>query len=305
MTELQQKMLQDEYKEFCSINRGWDNGWGAQSEKEMRENFQISLDVKNAFFKNYSIVPGPPQVGDIVEFSDGFRVYKHGQIEEIDKYGVATLCEQGHSFMGIDSETGKVYFSTSGGAFVRKHISLMKRDGIEKRGGWTWGCWGAGANQGIEFRFVVKKWVIPHGRLESNVRIHFYSRKWADRIGYRNPIVIKDIDFTQWDFKNYACYKAWADYVGFDYDHDDLQPYAWGRRCLYRLEEKYAWKPEMIPDGCKEVVAPSNGRMAIVFVHNDGQTITTYRPSGEWGEKFYLKDDIETWRKYEGNPMGI
>lgn len=304
MTELQQQMLQDDYKEFCKMNAGWDNGCGCISDKDMRENFQIALDVINAFSKDYRIVPGPPQVGDIVEMSDGYRVYKHAQIESIDKYGVATICEQGHSFMGIDSKTGKVYFSTSGGAFVGKHISFMRRDGIEKRSGWTWGRYGAGYNQGIEFTFVVKKWKIPY-RLESNVRIHFYNRKWADEHGWRNPIVIRNIDFTTWNFKNYACYKAWADYVGFDYDHQDLQPYAWGRRCLYRMVESYAWKPEMIPDGCKMVVAPCNGRMSYVFVHNDGETITTYRPSGDWGEKFRLKDDIETWRKYDGNPMGI
>lgn len=305
MTELQQEMLQDDYNEFCKMNRAWNNGYGSVSDKSMRENFKIAQDVKNAFFKNYSIVSGPPQVGDIVELSDGFRVYKHGQIESINKYGVATICEQGHSFMGIDSETGNVYFSTSGGAFVGKHISLMKRDGIETRGGWTWGCWGAGANQGIEFTFTVKKWKIPYGKLESLARIHFYSDYWAKKQGYYRIEIRQSFDYAAWWFNNYACYKAWADYVGFDYDHQDLQPYAWGRQCLYRFEEKNVKSKEEIPKGAKVVIGPNNGRMCHLYVYNDGETITTYYPVCEFRDECYLPDDFETWCKYDGNPMGI
>lgn len=162
MTE-QQKTAQG-YKEFCDINKNWGAGWELLRGKDMQKNFQIASNVKNAFYKNYDALSKKPQVGDVVEFSDGFNVYKHGQIEAIDRHGVATLCEAGRSFMGINNETGNVYFSTSGGAFVERHVSLMKIAGTEERGGWTWGCRGAGAHQGIEFRFVVNKWVIPHDR---------------------------------------------------------------------------------------------------------------------------------------------
>lgn len=295
---------------FASMNKGWQGNLYLSTPAanyNTKKNFEIARDVIGSFYAGYNWNSDKPQVGDVVEFSDGFRVYPHGYVERINEHGLAELCEQGHSFMGV-LENGRVYFSTSGGAFPYKHISLFVPDGAVERRGWTWGCYGAGANQGIEFTFKVKKWKIPYpSKLESNVTIHFYTRKYTEeKLGRHCPIEIRSTTFIEWEFKNFKAYKAWADYVGFDYDHNDLCPNAQGRRCLYRMENKYAWKTDMIPDGCKKVVGPNNGRMCYVFIKNDGQTITTYRPSGGLYDYYVLKgDELENWRKYDGNPMGV
>jgi hypothetical protein len=63
--------------------------------------------------------------------------------------------------------------------------------------------------------------------------------------------------------------------VGLTYRKDDSGQYYTNQF----LRSKYFWKLEELPEGCKPLEDRSNGSKVRCFAHNDGETLTIYRPN--------------------------
>lgn len=290
------------FEDFCERNRSWNNFSGSLDLHDMRKNFVIALQAHDTFYKNYNFASDKPQVGDIVECSDGYKVYHNALVESVDKYGNVEICYNGSSHIWFDKND--FGFSTSGGPFTHKHASKFERKGIGYRTVWTWGCFGAGYNQGVYFRLPVRKWLIPYGELKSEFVVSFRSKLYAEK-NCASRICIRDYDWVWFGFKSYRAYKAFADYIGFDYDHNNLQSFRWGRGCKYRFTKQYISSMSDAPTDAKKLVLCSNGRLCYKFIHKDGNLFTVYDPVKELREELLLPDDQETRDKYFDNPMGV
>ena len=104
----------EQFKQMNSqkIGSEWMSKW---SEKEMERNYAIALQIEKNYYEKYG-TEKKPKLGDIIEFSDGFHIYKHAKIVENlyyeDQNTRICVCENGssHTYNGRN-------FSTSGGAF--------------------------------------------------------------------------------------------------------------------------------------------------------------------------------------------
>ena len=145
---------------FKKDNSAWDMRYGLpHSDKEWQENYDIACEVEERLSSAYPM-NGEVHPGDLVEISDGYRVYKNALVCSIDVNGVCEVCEQWSAFTLGGS------FSVSGGAFHRIHKSNFVRRGNGRAVYWTWGRNGSGANQGIYFPVIVQRWVVPYEKPE-------------------------------------------------------------------------------------------------------------------------------------------
>lgn len=258
------------YEQFKNTNLGWDDGsiqW--YGEKYMRKNYEISRNVKREFYKHYDRHATMPQKGDVIEFVHDNKLYKHAAVENVDKYGVMYVCEQ------ASTHTDGKYFSTSGGAWTHIHISHFEFAGYEERRFWTWGAHGSGGNQGIYFTILVKKWRqkdMP--KLTPTNDICFCNSYYKNR---GSKVVVR-YDYGQYifeEFKTIKRFKEWASYIGLTYHKRNNGRYFTDQF----LESKYFWSTDELPDGCKPIKAYCNGSKVRCYIHNDGTTITYYRPN--------------------------
>lgn len=255
-------------QEFKRINTQWEGISYQTTDKEWESNYQIAKDVENKFFTNYDESKKTPQKGDLIEFVNYNNVYSHAQVEGIDKYGLMYVCENGSTW--TDGEC----FSTSGGAFTHIHSSKFEFVGYEERTFWTWGCYGAGARQGIYFTIKVKKFRQKDMKLVPDHRIYFNSPHYMKE--RRSKVVImQDWYYIFKEFDTIKEFKEWAEYVGLTYRKDDCGQYYANQF----LKSEYFWKLEDLPEGCKPTEDWSNGSKVRCFAHNDGKTLTIYRPN--------------------------
>lgn len=258
------------YEQFKNANLGWNNGeYRWSGDKAMLKNYEISRNVTREFFKHYDRHATTPQKGDVIEFVNNNKLYKHSAVENVNKYGVMYVCEQASTW--TDGKT----FSTSGGAWTHIHISHFEFVGYEYRRFWTWGANGAGGNQGIYFTILVKKWRqkdMP--RLTPFNDIVFCSPYYKDR---RSKVVVRynDCQPIFEEFKTIKRFKEWAAYVGLTYRKRDDGRYFTNQF----LESKYFWNTDELPKGCKPIKALCNGSYVRCYVHNNAETITYYRPN--------------------------
>lgn len=299
----------ESYEKFKARNVNWGE-YGFVEEKEMQRNYEIAINVEKKYIEKYGNIE-EPRIGDIVEFADDYNVFRHAKIVEDlyykNEYGVLCICEHGTSFT---SGTG---FSTSGGAFVRKHKSLLKYAGEEENLVWTWGCYGSGAHQGIYFPLKVRKWIIPYElpKFASRVIIHGRFSKNPYGEPYRYAVGIENFgEFGFGEcFESIKAFKAWADYVG--YKHN---PY-WGifdRRSSQKLIRKYVCKDSDIPENGKPLKALNNGRIRDAWVVSNDREIITYvdhRSTGDpMGARFgtpEYEEEYKIYLKYHANPLGV
>lgn len=293
----------ESYENFKSRNAAFGNyNIPTCHEKEMQKCYAIALQVEKTYNEKFSKTD-EPQIGDIVEFADDYHVYKHAKITE-DLYGDGKLCicENGGSW--TDGES----FSTSGGAFVRKDKSLLQYAGEDFNVVWTWGCYGVGAHQGIYFPLKVRKWIIPYE--PKNVKRSIINFKKNDD-GEIISVAIENSDscmYSVMGFNSMAAFKAWAEYVGYEYHMENERGYS-HQKVLQKCWTETVPKPE----NGKPIKVLANGRIHDGLVVTEEFSVTQwwgniYRPHAAYGTPEYKKEcdeELMLHRKYAQNPMGV
>lgn len=301
----------ESYETFKRRNAAF-GSYGVVTESEMQRNYAIALKVEKTYNENFGNTE-EPKIGDIVEFSNGYKVFKYAQISENlyggSEYGMLCVCECG------SSHTNGKYFSTSGGAFRRFHKSKLQLAGETENVFWTWGCHGSGGNQGIYFPLKVRKWIIPYEPVRNVTAIRINGENKKDcRDGMLPAVVLTSSDniigHTE-TFRSVKAFNAWAEYVGFK--HESFGRGTFERRSPQRIESKCytdpAWK---VPKGAKPIKIIRNGSVKDAWVVTTPEHITYYWPNiydpqrklmGK-GTQDFDKELIE-YMKYYRNPLGV
>lgn len=292
----------ESFKEFIKRNAGWDPDSCFHTEKEWNKNYEIAMQVEktyNEMFKNIK----EPKIGDIVEFTNGFRVYKNAKIvENLYHDGKLCICENG------SSHTDGKYFSTSGGSFVSKDKSLLQPAGEDFNVVWTWGCNGAGAFQGIYFPLKVRKWIIPYNPKEIKRSI-IYFKKNDDGEIISVSIENSDCMYSEMVFNSLHAFEAWANYVGYEYRIEN------GRGFSNKKLSQKCWTTTIPkPENGKPIRVLANGKIHDGLVVTEEFEITQWWPNlpekkkYEYGTPEYRKEmdeEIKKFHKYSCNPMGV
>lgn len=106
-------------------------------------------------------------------------------------------------------------------------------------------------------------------------------------------------------FRSVKAFKAWAEYVGFEYERS-----GWAydgvicRRGRQNIVSRCFWYKEDIPDGARPYYGLCNGSMVQCFATNDGETIIILKPNQN-AKKVFRPLAYEDAKMYEGNPMGV
>lgn len=293
------------------MNAGWNPNYGIpRSDKEMMRNYEIALKVEKTYNETYGSIDGP-RIGDVVEFADEYQVFKHAQISENlyggSKFGMLCICENGSSW------TNGRTFSTSGGAFIGKHKSHLKPAGEDEILVWTWGCYGAGASQGIYFPLKVRKWLIPYEpvKCRSMVTIRGIGAKTWN--GDHLPAVSIE-NSGSWCYGESFCsvkaFLAWAEYVG--YKHHSFGNGTFKRESPQKIEDQCYTDPEWkAPEGAKPIKLVRNGKLKDSWVVTTDAGIMYYWPNlfepykpTDFSSPEYAKEVAE-YRKYSDNPIGV
>lgn len=276
-------------------------------ERELQKCYYIALQVEKTYNDTYGHIE-EPRIGDIVEFTDGFHVYTHGKIvENMYQDGRLCICEAG------SSHTDGKYFSTSGGAFVSKDKSELQLVGEDENVVWTWGCHGAGGNQGIYFPLKVRKWIIPYNP-DTVTRSFVYHSDKLPRSNGEPPRYAVWIENTgsygyyAMSFKSELAFKAWAKYVGYETHVFDSSKDA----SYQKIVQKCYTREEDAPKNGKPIKVLFNGRIVDGFVVTEGNEIVTWAPNISDGtykpidfNSDEYKREMEEYRKYCDNPMGV
>lgn len=297
------------YEDFKVYNLGFAYRYGNE-EEQCKRNYEIARRVEQVYNETFANVDNPRPL-DIVEFSNGCRVFKHGQVcenlyhDDAAAHGMITLCENG------STHTNGRSFSTSGGAFHQKHKSLFKPAGTDTCLVWAWGCNGSGASQGIYFPIKVRRWVIPYEKPQNAVKVYIYGKggTWPDGRGREYAVAIEgrfDYCHNQ-EFESIHAFLAWADYVGFQHKPSYNTFHRVGAQ---RLQTKYVKSYEEIPAGSKPIKAIYDCRAVDAWVFNDGDTITEYINTNAISPRAPYnteegKRELAEFRKYADNPLGV
>lgn len=157
-----------------------------------------------------------PVAGDIVRYTDKFGIYYEvAHIDEVlEKEKKVYICENAYvPFIG--SNKGKIYFTTSGGAWSYKEYKNFKKVGTQQKRFCDWGNCGACANGAFDFIVEVNVWEyseIPDGepstkthhkycvtelaeerRAEHNNYKYFVSEQCYDKTAFRT-----DEEYEEW-----------------------------------------------------------------------------------------------------------
>lgn len=303
----------ESYKDFAMRNQCWDSYytvsdfWAASPDKDpMRRNYAIAKSVAKEFYRHYDWASASPQVGDIVEYCNGWHVYENAQIAEpfssrASKYNLLNVCENGSSW--TDGKT----FSTSGGAFHEVHASRFALVGPAKVRVWTWGCHGPGASQGIYFTLNVRKWIVRHDEPTAATFVRIgkgqISVESNDGSGYAGQTFCQSFDSAR-------AFLAWAEYIGFEFEHIGRLA---KRRGFQTLEDVYVNSMTEVPEGAKPLHLVSNGEVVLGWVKKEGNSIRFFIPTisswerGCFGEHLELtrQQKLEKFWKYSMNPLGV
>lgn len=290
-----------EFERFKKMNQlNW-------SDDEMQKNYTIALRIEESYQNKFGSIK-TPQKGDIVEFADDYHVYKSASIVENvyfeDENTRICICENGSSHI-----TPNLHFSTSGGAFRGKDKASLVYAGEDENIVWTWGCHGAGADQGIYFPLKVNRWIIPYDP-KSVKRSIVYFRKGED--GKKDAgVEIQNSESCMCyahTFKSRKAFEAWAEYTGYEYYMDE--------------NEDKAYSPQEVKQRCwtETVPKPQNGKPIKVLANgwiHDGLVVKEEFCITEWWENAWRTDPIpqygspeyhkqmQEYFKYHNNPMGV
>lgn len=261
------------------------------SEKNWEKNLEIMENVERNFFTWYDKSKTTPQKGDVIEFSDGYEIFCHALVENVDDYGNMYVCENGSTL------TDGTCFSTSGGAFTHIHESHFEYVGKETRIFWTWGCFGSGAGQALYFPITVKKFRQKDMKVKPFHDIYFCKKYYKNR-GTKVQIM-QDLQYIAFEFVTIKAFRAFAEHVGLSYHKDEGGRYYTDQF----LKNEYFWKIEELPNGCKPLYDYCNGSLVKCYAHKEGDTITIYRPNPNGKE--YKPLEFDEARKYRNNPLGV
>lgn len=291
----------ENYQDFLARNINW--GEGFVTEKDMLLNYEIACNVEEIYEETFGKI-NSPKIGDIVEFSDGFRIFTEGKITENlygkSQYGMMSICENGSSY------TDGKYFSTSGGAFHHTHKSRLVYVGEAENLVWTWGRFGAGGNQGIYFPLKVRKWIIPYEQPITRSTVKIGGESYA--VNIQNTT---DCMFCCQTFRTVRAFRAWAEYVG--YRHESFGHGTFVRRSPQRIEDKCFidknWQP---PQNAKPIKIIRNGKVKNAWVVSTDTAIKYFWPNiydptipePRYGSKEW-QEEMKEYRKYDGNPLGV
>lgn len=279
-----------EFEQFERLNR---SHW---SEDEMRRNYEIALKVEERYYAEHGTAK-QPKIGDIVEHTDGYRVYKSAKIVE-NMYGdndsKVCICDCGKSF------TRGGYFSTSGGAFHNRDKSQLQYVGECENIVWTWGCYGAGADQGINFPIKVNRWIIPYDP-KAVKRSTVYFNQAEGKVSIENA---EDCMMYTKSFRSRRAFEAWAKYIGYEYHMDGDRAYS-PQRVVNRCWTENVPKPE----NGKPIKVLANGRVRDGIAVTEDFCITEwwpniYHPEPKYGTPEY-NQQMEAYWRYNDNPMGV
>lgn len=283
-----------EFEQFERINR---SHW---SEDEMRRNYEIALKVEERYYATYGTAM-EPKIGDIVEYTDGWRVYSNAKIVEnlyCDGTDKVCVCDSGHSFTNGD------YFSTSGGSFHSKEKALMQYVGEAENYVWSWGCYGSGADQGINIPIKVNRWIIPYDPKavkRSTVRFKQCNPEVSESVWIENS---DECWIHAKTFKSKRAFEAWAKYVGYE----------------YHMEGEVAYSPQKIVNRCwtENVPKPENSKPIKVLANgrvHDGIAVTEDTQITEWWPNLPEsyppygtvedQEQMKAYWRYNENPMGV
>lgn len=283
-------------EQFKKYNAAWDTKYGlTHSEKEWAENYDIACEVEERLQSHYPM-DGEVHPGDLVEISDGYRIYKNALVCSIDKNGVCEVCEQWSAFT-----YGKA-FSVSGGVWHSIHKSNFVRKGNGRATYWTWGRNGSGANQGIYFPVLVQRWIVPYEKPKPETTVLFRTSKLRSE----PRVSIEGIGlFILAQFCSVKAFKAWAEYAGFCYEKfGQACGGVISRRGKQNITERLFWTKDDLPNDAKPLFAMSNGSMVRCYVSNDGDTITMWRPNAN-SKAVFNPLPFEEAKRYYDNPMGV
>ena len=309
----------EKYEDFARRNQCWDNYymysdmWSSPVNRDkdpMRKNYAIAQKVCKTFYSNYDRSSAIPQVGDVVEFSDGYRVYKHATIAENFygfRFNLLNVCENGSTWTDGNG------FSTSGGSFHTIHASRFALVGRAENVMWTWGCHGSGGGQGIYFKLNVRKWIIPYEAPKPPTTVHIYGkRKQVSSHRKQYAVTVESVSsfFYSQSFDSIRAFTAWAEYVGFEYEHIGRLSCRGGLQSLVRIGIN---SPNQVPADSKPIKDVSNGVIVDAWTKKIGDTIYFYVPNinywenGTFGEGYKLSQDerMRLFWKYADNPLGV
>lgn len=282
------------FEEFQKINS--QSKW---SERDMQLNYAIALKVEQTYYDRYGNAK-EPKIGDIVEYTDGWEVFKGASIVEnlYHSEPQICICDAGHSF------TDGRAFSTSGGAFHSKDQSLLQYVGEDINYVWTWGCNGVGANQDINIPLKVNRWIIPYNTLEVKRSIVFFKRN--DQEG-DCAVWIKNTHewFHAHSFESKRAFEAWAKYVGYEYYMDGEKGYS-----HQKLVNRCWVDPDKKPQNGKPIKVLANAKVRDGFVVTEDTCITEWWENNRtercavYGSIEY-RTEMEMYHKYKYNPMGV
>lgn len=268
------------------------------SDDEMQKNYAIALKVEKNYMEKFGSIK-EPKLGDMVEFSDGFRVYKHASIVENvyfeDQDKRVCICENGssHTYSGQN-------FQTSGGAFLGRDKASLVYVGEDENIVWTWGCHGAGADQGIYLPLKVNRWIIPYDLKEVKRSTVYFLE---DGVHIQNSESCMCYAHT---FISRKAFEAWAKYTGYEYQMN--------------VDENKAFSPQEVKQRCwtETVPKPQNAKPIKVLANghiHDGLVVKEEFYITEWWGNFrrqYHKygtleyqEELKEYYKYRNNPMGV
>ncbi len=281
------------FERFEKLNQG--HRW---SDDEMQKNYAIALKVEKNYMEKFGSIK-EPKLGDMVEFSDGFRVYKHASIVENvyfeDQDKRVCICENGSSH----THSGR-NFQTSGGAFLGRDKASLVYVGEDENIVWTWGCHGAGAHQGIYLPLKVNRWIIPYDPKEVKRSTVYFLE---DGVHIQNSESCMRYAHT---FISRKAFEAWAKYTGYEYQMN--------------VDENKAFSPQEVKQRCwtETVPKPQNAKPIKVLANghiHDGLVVKEEFCITEWWGNFrrqYPKygtleyqEELKEYYKYRNNPMGV
>lgn len=292
----------EKYEDFKARNAAFGSyNIPSLHEDEMQRNYEIALQVEKTYNEHFGNID-EPRIGDIVEFADDYHVYKTAKIVE-DHYGDGKLCicERGCS------HTDGTFFSTSGGAFVRKDKSELVLVGEDENVVWTWGCYGVGAHQGIYFPLKVRKWIIPYD--PKNVKRSIVKFEKNDDGEIISVSIENSTEFySAMGFDSLRAFEAWADYVGYNYRVENERGYS------NQTVSQKCWTDKFPkPTNGKPIKVCANGRIHDGLVVNEEFSVTHWWPNvrrnhPQYGTPEYKEEsakELKLFRKYARNPMGV
>lgn len=232
-----------------------------------------------------------PQVGDIIQYTTRHGdFYPRAHIDSF-KENSLRLCEQPYAPF-VDESKGKLYTTTSGGAWTNIPTANLVFVGTEQKRFTVWGRFGGCAAGAIDFPAEVNVWEYSEAETPFTTKTHdkYYVYIKEDAAPTEYKYSITQDTYNKRAFKTKQEYEAWLKtFHGQEYNgHWPNQKIVWALKstdlCV-PLEEYLQIEGAVIDSALCNAVIQECKRVY------DGTTVTTYLP--------YQRDKIELDCNYE------